>query len=507
VKTDYDILRVSNTGLRIATGDLMGLARRSLQSSTYTVVSSGIQTAILFGRSILLARLLAPQVFGEYTFAFSLVIISSPLPIFGMPSALIHRAKESEGELAFRVQFSLSLIFNILWVLLVGLIGSVFVQPGSRWLIWVIAVSRGVNNLTLTGSSLLVKKVKLRRTAFLELTTVIVSTAIAIFLAWKTRSVISLVSTDVTLSAVLFFGYYVIKPVWRIRLGWARNVAKYLLGFGKFEMASALINNSIDNVDDLWVGNYLGSTLLGFYSRAYNFANYPRRVLALPLNQVSIGTYAELKYDTHKLSQAFFRVNAFLIRIGFGAAGAFALVAYEFIIIFLGAKWLPMLPAFRWMLLYTLFDPVKVTIANIFIAIGQPRIVTTTRIWQIIIMVPCLYLLGSRWGIVGIAIAVNAALMVGISYLLYRARSVVKFSMKKLFLIPSLAITVSLIVGILVGEFLDPQMAPILSGVIKLLVFGGLYFSILFIFEKDNLRMSIEMIKTLFPTTGSNRQG
>ncbi len=92
----------------------MSIAQRSIRSSMYTLGASGINTVIQLFRSILLARMIAPEVFGIYSFAASFVLITSSIPNFGMSSALLHRAPESEGEQPLRVHFTILLIFNIL---------------------------------------------------------------------------------------------------------------------------------------------------------------------------------------------------------------------------------------------------------------------------------------------------------------------------------------------------------------------------------------------------------
>ncbi len=90
----------------------MSVAQRTVRSSTYNITSSIIQTVILAIRSIILARLLVPEDFGVYAFISSIIVLTSSIPNFGMSAAYIHRAKESEGEEALRVYFTLSVSFQ-----------------------------------------------------------------------------------------------------------------------------------------------------------------------------------------------------------------------------------------------------------------------------------------------------------------------------------------------------------------------------------------------------------
>ena len=64
-------------------------------------------------------------------------------------------------------------------------------------------------------------------------------------------------------------------------------------------------------------------------------------------------------------------------------AGLLALIAPEFIYLVIGRQWLPMLDAFRLMLLFTLLDPIRGTLANLFIAVGKPEKVLWARLAQL----------------------------------------------------------------------------------------------------------------------------
>ncbi len=134
------------------------------------------------------------------------------------------------------------------------------------------------------------------------------------------------------------FGYLLIRPPWKVHFGWSPTIARYLLNFGYRTFLGNLVTQALDYTDNLWTGQFLGKSSLGYYSRAYTFSSYPRKVLANPINSVASGTYAELKENPKQLSQAFFRANALLVRTGFFMAGLLALIAPEFIYLVIGAS-------------------------------------------------------------------------------------------------------------------------------------------------------------------------
>jgi O-antigen/teichoic acid export membrane protein len=222
-------------------------------------------------------------------------------------------------------------------------------------------------------------------------------------------------------------------------------------------------------------------------------------ILATPINLVAGGTYAELKEDGLRLSKAFFRTNAFLVRTGFLLAGIFALVSREFIILALGDKWLPMLAPFRLMLIFTMFDPMKMTIADLFVAVGRPEKIVRARIIQLIVMVGGLLLLAPTLGITGVALAVDVMLVVGIGLLLWQAREFVQFSVRQLFLIPALALAVSLSAGFLIARAPFVPDSHWVTALVKLAVFVPVYGGFFVMLEWRQTKRMVEIFLKIMP--------
>ncbi|MBN2147350.1 MAG: oligosaccharide flippase family protein [Anaerolineales bacterium] len=477
----------------------MSLAQRSVRSSTYNIAASAIQTIVQFGRSIVLARLLAPDDFGIYSYVMSFVVLTRDLPSFGMISALLHRACESEGEQALRVHFTLSLIFNLIWASGLAGIGYFVIVPKNHWVLLVILATQVVDNLSLTGKMALARKVLFARIAVINTIITVLGTATALLLAWRGAGLLSLVSTDIIAALVPIIGYYIYQPTWKPRLGWSRDVVHYFISFGKRSLVASLLQEAMDNVDDLWTGRLLGDAALGYYSRAYTFATYPRRVLAMPLNNVAASTYASLKENRKRLSQAFFRVNAFLVRSGFFFAGLMALVAPEFIHLAIGIKWLPMLDAFRLMLIYTMLDPIKATISNVFTAVGKPEKTVLARLIGLCIMLIGLVILGPRWGIAGVALAVDIMIVVTITILLCQARAHVDFSLRRMSAIPALALGLGMLAARAAIALPGIVGSPWRTGGLKIVVFSLIYGATLLLLERELIPMLFKIYRQLRP--------
>ena len=229
------------------------------------------------------------------------------------------------------------------------------------------------------------------------------------------------------------------------------------------------------------------------------FATYPRFVLSMPIKLVAGGTYDELKGDRLRLSKAFFRTNAFLIRSGFFVGGILALIAPEFIRLILGDKWLPMLDAFRLMLVYTLLDPIKLTVANVLTTSGAPQKVVRARAVQLVVLLIGLASLGPWLGISGIALAVDAMLVVGMAILLWQAKYYVDYSLLALFGVPTIALIAGLGCSYALLALVGIAGSDWLTGAVKLAIFSLIYSGTLFLLEREQFSILVDIVNYLRP--------
>ncbi len=479
------------------------LARRSVSSVGWNVAGSMSGMVVLFVRSVLLARLLPVETFGVYVGAGALVTLTAVFASFGMGGAFLHRAPETQDEApAAAVHFTLKLLFTLAWAAAMVAFALQFTAGGRQTALIVLTLTQVGDELTQTSRLILIRRVVHRRLAILQFLDAISTTVASIGLALLGAGLWALLATDIVSMLLGIAGLMIYRPVWRLRLAWQTARVRYYLRFGSRNMVAGLLLMALDRVDDLWTQRYLGNQALGFYSRAYTFATYPRKILAAPVNQVAGGAYAELKSKRLRLSQAFFRTNAILVRSGFFLAGVLALIAPEFIRIFLGEKWMPMLEAFRLMLIFTLLDPIKMTVSDLFIAMGRPELVVRVRLGQLAVLAAGLFLLGPRFGIAGVALAVDVMVVLGIAILMGLARRYVDFSARRIFSIPGLALAVGLLVtaGTLTVAYPTPS-SDWWSAAVKIALFSACYGGLLLAFERALLKTLRQSLRALRPAT------
>ncbi len=469
------------------------LAQRSVRSISWTTLSTLVALPVTFIQSVFLARLLPVEYFGIFAGMTSLILISSTIFEFGFANAFLHRSAETEDEAtASAAYFTLNLIFQTIWALsLVGAGWFLFTDLRRLVLLFLVLTSY-LLRLTTVPRVLLVRRVAHRRMAMLDLGANMTSAVLSVLIAWSTRSIWALLVSSVVSIVFSVGGLYFWKPFWKPRLLWDRAVMRYFLWFGSKNLLNNVLDSALDNLDNLWTNFFLGDLLLGFYSRAFKFATYPRLVLSTPVNSVVIGTYSALKYDRHRLSRAFFQTNALLIRTGFLFAGWLALIAPEFIRLLIGEKWLPMLAAFRLMLVFALLDPIKVSIANVLLAVGKPEKILAVRLTQIVILVIALFFLGFRFQISGVAVAMNLMIVAGTLLSLYYVRAYVDVSLRRLFAVPVLALAAGIGLSALTVPMIVSSGSDWLVAGAKTILFIAGYSTLLFGLEGRDILRSLD---------------
>jgi len=467
------------------------LINRSIHSVKWNAISNVVDIIFRFSQSIVLARLLPVSTFGVIAGASSIVVLVGGISNFGMGSAFTYRSEETQDiNHTAAVHFTLQLIINLIWTVLMLLVGLFFLRNRTDEFLTAyifLTLSKTAMNFMTTPRMILLRLIQHRRLAMIKILNVVTTFVVASTLALLNKPLWSLLSTHFVTILVNLILFYIWRPVWKPQLRWSVSTVKYFLIFGSKQFFARFLLDAMDRLDELWANFYLGELSLGFYSRAYNFAGYPSSVVATPISNVAIGTFAELAEDRKSLSTAFQKTNSFLIRSGFFLGGLLILIAPEFITILLTEKWMPMLLTFRVMLPYTLLGPLEKTLMNLFVAVGKPGMIVRIRLIQVAVLIAGLFSLGNLFGIDGVALAVDLMMVVGIIIILINVKDYVDFSIKDLFLIPLIAVFFGLALGFGFDFLFSTSVSMIVSGIFKVSIFSIIYFGFLFFFDRKEL--------------------
>jgi O-antigen/teichoic acid export membrane protein len=476
------------------------IARHTVKGSAYSVAASMITIGLGFVRATLMVRLLAGnlEVFGISKFAMLFLEMASQIGTIGINNAYIHRknAGELDRTIYFTMNLGLSVVSMVVLAVFVPLI--IYLYPDYNFLGWVIFAYMGIEiikTFNITQTTILSKDLAFGRLMLVDVASSIAMTIVGPGLAWVGAGVWSLVGENFSGIFTRTILIWVIYRPWRPRLGWHGETVRWFWDYGIKAWWSSNLAFLLDRFDDFWIGSasHLGKLSLSFYDRAYEFARYPRRVVANPILDVFFPTFAHLQEDRLRLSRAFFRATSLMVRAGCLFSLVFILTAPEFIRIFLGEALLPMLVTFQLMIVYTLLDPLSLAARNLLMATGHPGEVLRVRIVQAVIFVPAVIGLATIWEIEGVALAADLMIFAGAVMFYHYTHLVADYSQRALWLWPLAAM--ALTGGVVFA------LTPVWTGLhiwaaflLKLLMIPTLYGLLLLITERQQLLTGWNMV-------------
>ncbi len=472
------------------------IATRTLQGSIYTVTAAGITLTLGLIRLILLLKLLQPEHFGVFTQALLFVNLATLLRLPGLDKALIQiQSTGKQGVLPtyFTLRMSLALVSLLVLAILTPTISRFYPDmPLLAIILTAVLLIDIFKALNLVQETILSQRLAFRNIAVANVISAVAMTIIVPFLAWKGWGPWSLVAEYGIGQLARFLIFWLFGRAWKPRFGWDREIARWFFSFCIKIWGGVNLTFVLDRFDDFWIGAVLGKTPLGIYSQAYAFARYPRRIIAAPILSVFFSTFARLQADKKRLSIAFFRSTSLMIRAGFLFSLLFILTVSQFVTL-LGSKWEPMILVLQLMLVYTLLDPLATGANSLLIAVSKPELVLRVRAIQLVIFVPMVIALGWWQGIAGVAVAANMMVFLGMMMLFHYARRFVDFSVKVLWLWPSVAVLVTITAVSLLNPLWTNWNIWLII-VTKLLLITFLYLGILWVSEKEELTTGWQLI-------------
>ena len=372
-----------------------------------------INRGLGFVRTIILARLLAPSDFGLLGIAMLAIATLETFSQTGFQAALIQKKENVESYLdtAWTVSAIRGILLFLILFLSAPLVAKFFNSPQATLIIKVIAVSTLLSGFRNIGILFFQKEMEFDKQFFYELSATLVDLTIAITLAFMLRNVWALVWGGLAANFVRLFMSYVLHS-YRPRVRLDKSEFKGLFGFGKWVLGSSALVFLVTQGDDIFVGKMLGVTALGLYQMAYLISNLPATEITHVISQVTFPAYSKLQDDVKRLREAYLDVLKLTAFISIPMTGGIFILAPEFTEIFLGTKWMPMVPAIQVLVFAGMIRSIAATSGTLFVAIGRPRTDTAWQVVRLLVLIIFIYPFTMRWNLSGTSIAVLLSILV-----------------------------------------------------------------------------------------------
>lgn len=366
-------------------------------------------------RTIILARLLAPNDFGLLGIAMLALATLESFTQTGIDAALIQKKEDTKAYLdsAWTIQILRGIILSIILAIGASLVGTFFKEPRAIMLIRVLAISVFIFSFRNIGIVYFRKELEFHKQFVYQFSGTIADLAVTIPAAFILKSVWALVFGLLARNVILVIISYIIhsyRPTFKLDI----EKTKELINFGKLIFAQSIILFLLVHGDDAFVGKILGAAALGFYQLAYRFSNVAATEVTHVISGVTIPAYSKLQDDIGKLRIALKKTLKFTSFISIPLASGVFILAPEFTRIFLGNKWMPMVPTMQVLCLFGAMRSIGATFGPVYRALAKVYIALKINITQLLVLVIIIYPFTKYWGILGTSIAITLSLFVAL---------------------------------------------------------------------------------------------
>jgi PST family polysaccharide transporter len=314
------------------------LAKRSLNAMFWNLLGGVGKFFAQFVIQIWLARMLGPDIFGQYSVVLVIIGFGWLLADSGFGTALIQKDKINNEDIGYALG----------WVLTMSLMIGISIVVFSPQLALFIGDSRLVLPIATCGpiivfqalsnlsSSLIRRNLDMKRYQIIQLSGYLGYGLVAILLAYYGAGVWSLVIGFLVQTIIVFiFGYAVVRHTLIPRL--RGNVV--FRNFGLNVLGTNLANWAIESADKLIVGRQWGVPALGAYAAASNLSRAPISLLVTSVQSVMLSSASRAQNDLERLCRGYTSVISLTALITFPLFALLALKAKFLVLLLYGDGW------------------------------------------------------------------------------------------------------------------------------------------------------------------------
>lgn len=359
---------------------------------------------VAWGSTLIAVRLLSPSDYGLVGMATVYLGLITLLSEFGIGAAVVTLRDLTDEQIA---QLNgLALLFGgagvlLSWALAVP-IGRFFGAPRLPAVVAVMSLAFLISALRTIPQSLLQKELRFKALAVMDATqTTVQAAGLVLFAALGFRYwalvIGGLLSAGVATGMVL---------VWR-RHRMARPhraTLRHALTFSEHIVVGRLSWYAYSNSDFFVAGRILGTAALGLYTMAWSLASTPVEKITAMVTRIAPAFFAAVQHDHAELRRYLLALTEGMAMLAFPAAIGLALVAPDFVPVVLGAQWRSATLALQLLAGYAAIRSIAPLMTPVLNVVGETRYAMQLSIVAVVLL-PAGFLVGSRWGITGIAAA------------------------------------------------------------------------------------------------------
>jgi PST family polysaccharide transporter len=397
----------SNIGVATARGSLI------------TFGWHGMKFVVGIVSTALLARLLRPEDYGLIGMVAVITTYISMFKDMGLSLATVQKAEINYEQVStlFWINVALSLVISIFTISIAPGIAWLYHEPKLTSITMVTTIGFVVGGLAVQHEALMKRQMRFGAIGLISFIAMVMGYVVGILMAWHGFGYWSLVGSQLGLIGT---NTILVWAVCRWIPGLPSRAAgvRPMLNLGKNITGFAMLNVFARNMDVLVIGRQLGAQPVGLYAKGYQLINLPTDNTNEPLNTVAIPALSRLADDPVRYRDAYLRMLEKVVLVVMPCV-AVMFVASDWIVkVVLGPQWAQTAPVLSLLAISALMYPVANSALWLMISQGRGNDMFRWAVLGAPLSILS-YVIGLKWGVLGVAASYSLARLFVIDPLLY----------------------------------------------------------------------------------------
>lgn len=361
-----------------------------LASLGWVFANIATKNVLQFVRTVVLWRILSEDDFGLNGMAWLAINGMSLLQDMGFQNALVHRRTDIEKATSVTWYANVAIRLAVYGILLAAApaVAAYFEEPEVGPILRVAGLAIVIGAFGSANRAVLRRSFQFRRILVVDTLEVFALVASQIALALLGFGVWSLVYGTLISTTSRALMLWRIAPIRLVKFD--VQVAKEMFHFGKHMTVSTLLLWLIGNLDYLFIGKFLGTGALGFYTLAFRLAYLIAQNVARMLGAVLFPAFSEIGHDLARARSAWLRSIRYSMVLMMPMGLGMILFSQEFIATFYKPKLAIVVLPMAILTVSALVRGVGVPLGDLQKGIGKPHLLTIVALVHLVVLAPLL---------------------------------------------------------------------------------------------------------------------
>ncbi len=407
--SDKSVLKSLKSAARFALAEGGSVKVRVFRSGIWVGLSEAALAAVNLLRSVVLARLLTPEVFGLMALAGVAIRTIETFTRPGIAQALIARRGQFEevSDTAFTMLVARGVLLAVVLAVAAPWVAAFFEADDLKPMLQVLSLVFVIGSFANINTISRQRELEFRRLTYLSQATTLAGTVVTIAAAYWLRSVWALVIGQIaTVSINVGLSYLLVGG--RPRFGFDWRVARDLLAYGKFITGSSIILFIANEVDSATVGKLLGAEQLGYYAMAMTIATMVTANLSKAASSIMMPAYSKLQTDIPALRNAYLRTLSLVMLVVLPTTLGLITVAEPLVRVAFGERWMPTVVPLQILAAFGFVRALVSFNGYLFEGMGLPGVPFKLGLLRVAVILPLLLPMIHKFGLAGAAVTVAA---------------------------------------------------------------------------------------------------